>query len=71
MAAYISYREEDKKDLDLNVTTSGASNALALNDKAFIENLQERLSPSNMWVSSAGTIVDKKVEELANKCVVE
>ncbi|KAI9010984.1 hypothetical protein CLU79DRAFT_891055 [Phycomyces nitens] len=50
---------------------STVSYVLTPDDKQYINNLYENLNQSNMWTLSTGTIVEKRMEELAKKCVVE
>jgi hypothetical protein len=40
-------------------------------DKEYINDLYNSLKPSDMWTLSTGKVVEKKMEELAKKCVVE
>jgi hypothetical protein len=40
-------------------------------DKEYINDVYNSLNPSNMWTLTTGTVVEKKMEQLAKKCVVE
>jgi hypothetical protein len=54
-----------------SVSSSTIPYVLTPGDKEQINRLYISLKPSDMWTLSTGKVVEKKMEELAKKCVVE